>query len=135
MVNFFSIKTSLGFLLSEKCSTPRAIKTGRIDSIFFSKRLLTGRPLVDKITTISNVRPLYTHQNVYCDSAQSLYILVNIMRSSLIFESDPAVVNTLHSHHIGFKTITKERKSCNLFLSVTLFKFSNYYTLCRLSIK
>jgi len=45
---FFPIKTSYGFLLSEKCSAPSAInnRSDRLE-IFFKT---FGRPLVDKIT-------------------------------------------------------------------------------------
>lgn len=46
--HFFPIKTSYGFLLSEKCSAPSAInnRSDRME-IFFKT---FGRPLVDKIT-------------------------------------------------------------------------------------
>jgi len=49
---FFPIKTSYGFLLSEKCGAPRAINNRRGSDrfeIFFKKTF--GRPLVDEITT------------------------------------------------------------------------------------
>jgi len=67
---FFPIKTSYSFLLSEKCSAPRAINNYESDRLeIFSKRF--GVLLLTKSQPYpSQTSAPHPHRNAYCDGAR-----------------------------------------------------------------